>query len=327
MPFLPGFEERWRDAAHFITTVTRETWEGRRLDRIRATHAEDVVLRAPEGLLKGRSALVAEAQARLSAFPDMAVLSEDLQTVQTGYKSFAAAERHWVAATHTGPGLYGAPTQKPMGFRVLTDSWCRTNEVAEIWRITDRQAIAQALGHDAQSWTRASIRAEGGPEACVLPLSPDTDLPPRMEGKPSENPWAATLGDILHRIMAGEVAIVARAYDEAAELAYPGGAPQTGHRAAEAFWTGLRASFPTAKFTVQHAVGTEEKPDSPRASLRWVLKGRHDGFGLFGAPTGTEVLVMGITQAAFGPRGLYREWTLIDTPAIWRQILLATGSV
>ncbi|MEL7178104.1 MAG: nuclear transport factor 2 family protein, partial [Pseudomonadota bacterium] len=65
----------------------------------------------------------------------------------------------------------------------------------------------------------------------------------------------------------------------------------------------------------------------PRAAVRWSLHGKHDGWGVFGAPTGAEVYVMGITHAEFGPRGLRREFTLIDETAIWKQILLATGDI
>lgn len=327
MPFLPGFDERWRDAPHFLTAVTQDIWEARRLDRITNRFAEDVVLHAPEGLLRGRTAILAEAQARLAAIPDMELLPEELLWAQAGYKSIIGAERHFLNGTHDGPGLYGAPTGKPLGFRVMHDSWCRGDEVAEIWRITDRMAILNTLGAEPEAWTRDRIRAEGGPEDCVLPLSSETDLPPRLDARGNDSPWGATLTDILARIMAGEVAIISRQYDRAAELAYPGGQSLSGHAEAEKFWVALRASFPTAEFTVQHAMGTEESADSPRASVRWMLQGRHDGFGQFGAPTGAQVLVMGITQAMFGPRGVYREWTLIDAPAIWRQILLATGRV
>lgn len=327
MPFLPGFDESWRDAPQFMTAVTQEVVDARRLDRIRRFYDAEAVLRTPEGLLRGREAIVAEAQARLAAFPDIEMLPEDMLWAQAGYKSFTASERHYVTATHDGPGLYGAPTGRRIGFRVLTDSWCRADTVAEVWRITDRAAILKALGQDVETWTRQSIAAEGGPEDCVLPLTPDTDLPPRLEAAGNDDSWGQVLADTLGRVMAGEVSVIGRQYDRAAELAYPGDETLSGHTEAERFWTALRASFPTARFTTQHVIGIEEAPESPRASVRWMLQGRHDGFGMFGAPTGAEVLVMGITQAAFGPRGLYREWTLIDPPAIWRQILLASGRV
>ena len=59
--------------------------------------------------------------------------------------------------------------------------------------------------------------------------------------------------------------------------------------------------------------------------IRWQLVGRHDGHGAFGAPTGAEVTVQGLTQAEFGPDGLRREWTLYDAPGVLAQILRRTG--
>ncbi len=103
-----------------------------------------------------------------------------------------------------------------------------------------------------------------------------------------------------------------------------------GHRPVDRFWMGLRASFPSAEFTVAHCIGREDKTMPPRAALRWSLSGTHDGWGMFGKPTGADVHVMGITHAEFGSFGaeqptLRREWTLIDETAIWKQIHLHTG--
>jgi hypothetical protein len=69
---------------------------------------------------------------------------------------------------------------------------------------------------------------------------------------------------------------------------------------------------------------------APRAALRWCLTGRHEGWGAFGAPTGADVHIMGISHAEFGPFGgeagsLRREWVLFDETAIWKQIVLKTG--
>jgi hypothetical protein len=60
-------------------------------------------------------------------------------------------------------------------------------------------------------------------------------------------------------------------------------------------------------------------------SQRTVARGRHLGEGIYGAPTGAEVHVMGISHAEFGPGGLRREWTLFDAAAIWMQIAMAEG--
>ena len=96
------------------------------------------------------------------------------------------------------------------------------------------------------------------------------------------------------------------------------------------FWMGLRASFPSAAFTVHHRIGRHDPMMPPRAAIRWSLFGKHDGFGVFGAPTGADVYVLGISHAEFGTLGaaaptLRREFTLFDETAIWKQILLQAG--
>ena len=65
----------------------------------------------------------------------------------------------------------------------------------------------------------------------------------------------------------------------------------------------------------------------PRAALRWSLRGRHDGWGRFGPPTGADVYLMGLSHAEFGPWGLRREYVVYDQVAVWKQILLQTGAV
>ena len=88
---------------------------------------------------------------------------------------------------------------------------------------------------------------------------------------------------------------------------------------------GLRSSFPQAQFAIHHVMGLEEPSRPPRAAVRWSLDGRHDGYGRFGAPTGAEVHVMGITHAEWGPWGLQREFTQVDEIAVWKQIEMQTG--
>ena len=89
---------------------------------------------------------------------------------------------------------------------------------------------------------------------------------------------------------------------------------------------GLRASFPNAEFKIEHQIGRQDPMLSPRAAVRWSLHGKHDGWGMFGQPTGADVYVMGFTHAEFGPYGLRREWTLFDHVSIWKQILMQTGA-
>ena len=87
------------------------------------------------------------------------------------------------------------------------------------------------------------------------------------------------------------------------------------------------AGAPDAAFRIEHAIGRDDPLMPPRAAARWSLQGKHSGWGSFGRPTGSEVYVMGMTQAEFGPWGLRREFTLFDEIAIWKQIHLHTGDI
>ena len=88
---------------------------------------------------------------------------------------------------------------------------------------------------------------------------------------------------------------------------------------------GLRASFPNAKFTIEHQIGRDDHMLSPRAAIRFGLYGKHDGWGTYGKPTGAKVYIMGICHAEFGPWGLRREFVLFDETSIWKQIVLQKG--
>jgi len=88
----------------------------------------------------------------------------------------------------------------------------------------------------------------------------------------------------------------------------------------------LRAALPNAVFSIEHQIGNDDAMMSPRAAIRWSLRGKHTGWGVFGAPTGADIYVMGIGHAEFGPRGIRREYVLYDELSVWKQILLHTGA-
>ena len=68
------------------------------------------------------------------------------------------------------------------------------------------------------------------------------------------------------------------------------------------------------------------------AAVRWALSGKHSGWGMFGAPSGADVYVWGVSHAEFGPWGangwgIRREYVIFDEVMIWKQIHLHTGAL
>ncbi len=327
MPFLPGFDERWRDVPDYIFGITKDIWEDRRIDTLLRYYGPDLIVRSPASVVRGNAGIIAATQATLGEFPDRQLLGEDVIWHATGPDSFLSSHRLYCTATHSHPGMYGAPSGRKLAYRIIADCWCRENAVHDEWLVRDQGAIVRQMGADPQDWTRSLIAREGGPARCVQPLTPATDLVGPYEGSGSGDPWGDALADILTQMMQGGFSVIPQRYDRACALAYPGHVMGHGWAEADRFWLGLRAAFPSAEFRIDHRIGQDAPDMPPRAAIRWSLQGRHDGPGAFGPATGAEVYILGVTHAEFGPWGLRREWTLIDETAVWKQILLATGAL
>ena len=322
---MKGFDPKFRDFPDYIIGITREIWEDRGLHTLHDYYARDIVVRSPASVVIGNEGVIAATMATLAEFPDRTLLGEDVIWSGTPEDGMLSSHRLLSTATHAGEGVYGRATGKQLRYRILADCHARNNRIDDEWLIRDQGAIVRQLGWEPRDFARDLIQREGGAEACVRPLSPATDRPGPYTGNGNENEWGEKHAFILGRIMAADLAAIPREYDRAVQAEYPGGVTAHSHGAVDRFWMGLRASFPSAEFRIEHRIGRADPLMPPRSAVRWSLTGKHDGWGVFGAPTGAEVYVLGISHAEFGPRGLRREWTIYDETSVWKQILLATG--
>lgn len=323
--FSAAFDNKWKDFPDYILGITREIWEERQIHTLNHYYSDDIVVRSPSSVVVGNSRVIAATMETLAEFPDRQLLGEDVIWCGDNEDGFLSSHRILSTATHMHAGVYGEPTGKQLRYRIIADCAARNNQIYDEWLIRDQTAIIKQLGLEAKQYARDLIVREGGAEQCVKPLSPATDQVGGYLGTGNTNQWGQQYADIANRVMAAEMSVIPSAYDRACSLEYPGGQSEHGWSAADQFWIGLRSAFPSAQFTVHHGIGREDNMLSPRAALRWSLHGKHDGWGLFGAPTGADVYVLGISHAEFGPYGLKREWVLFDETAVWKQIVLQTG--
>lgn len=324
---LKGFDDRRADVPDYILGVTKEIWEDRGVATLHRYYADDIVVRSPASVVVGNTGVIGATMATLAEFPDRELLGEDVIWCEAHTGGYLSSHRLISTATHAHDGAYGAASGKRLRYRIIADCHCIDNQINDEWLVRDQGAIARQLGMEPKAYAAQLIADEGGPETCVKPFTPTTDVTGPYEGKGNDNAYGSRLADILTRIAGADFTAIPSEYDRGAALHYPGGHDTEGHAGADQFWMSLRAAFPDATFTVHHQIGREDAMMPPRASVRWSLDGKHTGWGVFGRPTGAQVHVMGLTHAEFGPRGLRREFTLIDETAIWKQILLQTGDV
>lgn len=329
---MKGFDPKFTDFPNYIIGITKEIWEDRGLATLHDYYAPDIVVRMPGSVSTGNQGVIAATAATLAEFPDRTLLGEDVIWSGTPEEGMLSSHRIMSTATHLGDGMFGPATGKKLAYRILADCHAKNNAIDDEWLIRDNGAVVRQMGWDPKDFTRDLIAREGGPEACVKPLSPANDLEGPYKGRGNDNAWGQRHADLLSAMMAADMAAVEREYDRAVQTEYPGGASGHSWDPVDRFWMSLRAAMPSAKFTIHHQIGRDDPNMPPRSALRWSLHGKHDGWGCFGAPTGAELYVLGISHAEWGELiggqiKLRREWTLFDETAIWKQILLHSGDL
>jgi len=327
---MQGFDAKFQDFPDYIIGITKEIWEDRGIATLHHYYSDDIVVRSPASVVLGNQNVIGATMATLAEFPDRQLLGEDVIWSGTPEEGMLSSHRIISTATHMADGVYGKATGKQLRYRILADCHAINNQINDEWLIRDQGAIVRQMGWDPKEYAANLIEAEGGPANCVKPLTLLTDQPGPYKGHGNDNAWGQRYADILHRIMGADITAIEAEYDRAVQSEYVGGVTGHGWEAVDRFWMGLRASFPNAEFKIEHQIGRDDPMMPPRAAIRWSLWGKHDSWGSFGAPTGAEVYVLGISHADFGalindqPK-VRREYTLFDETSVWKQILLQTG--
>ncbi|NOD93692.1 nuclear transport factor 2 family protein [Ruegeria sp. HKCCD4884] len=327
---MKGFDPKFKDFPDYIIGITKEIWEDRGIATLHHYYSPDIVVRSPASVVLGNQNVIGATMATLAEFPDRQLLGEDVIWSGTPEEGMLSSHRIISTATHLADGVYGKATGKQLRYRILADCHAIDNQINDEWLIRDQGAIVRQMGWDPKEYAADLIAREGGPENCVKPLTPATDQPGPYKGNGNDNEWGQRYADILTRIMSADMGVIEAEYDRAVQSEYVGGVTGHGWDSVDRFWMGLRASFPNAEFKIEHQIGRDDPNMAPRAAVRWSLHGKHDGWGVFGVPTGAEVYVLGISHGEFGelisghPQ-LRREYTLFDETSVWKQILLQTG--
>jgi len=324
-----GFSPKWKDFPDYIIGITKEIWEDRGIAALDHYYGQEIVVRTPMGIQRGNEAVKASTMATCYEFPDRELFGEDVIWCEheTG---FLSSHRLNTRATHSEDGVFGKASYLPFNIKVIADCAAKEDTIFDEWLVRDYGGMVRQLGMDPKKYAKRLIKNEGGPDNCIKPFTPEQDIDGGYHGKGNDNEWGEKYAEILRALMATDFNVIKREYDRAVVSEYAGGRLGLSFGDVDAFWVGLRSSFPNAEFKIHHQIGMDADMLPPRASIRWSLDGKHESFGAFGQPTGADVHVMGMCHVEFGPYGnkgasVRRELALYDEVAIWKQILMQTG--
>ncbi|WP_428774508.1 nuclear transport factor 2 family protein [Vibrio sp.] len=315
---MVGFDPRWKDFPDYILGITKEIWEERGLHTLHEYYAEDIVVRTPQAISFGNKDVINATLAVLAQYPDRTLYGEDV--IWSGTPEQGMLSSHRIISTATD-----RETGTKLRFRIIADCHAINNKINDEWLIRDQGAIARQMGYTPEAYTSKLVEQEGGTEKSSPVFTPEIDQAGPYKGCGNDNEWGRHYENILRAIMQAELSVIPKEYDRACIGEYAGGHSALSHGEIDDFWVQLRSAFPNAEFTVHHRIGLEGNNLPPRAAIRWSLRGKHEGYGAFGQPSGADVYVMGACHAEFGPWGLRREYVLFDELAIWKQILQHKG--
>ena len=320
---MKGFDPRWTDLPHYILGITKEIWEDRGIATLHHHYGREMLKRGSNGIVVGAQAVIDETNQALAGAPDLQLLGEDV--IWSGNEDDGFLSSHRVLEIFSDLDDRGQPTGRRIVERVIADCFCIAGQITDEWLVYDHGASARQRGMTPRDAAAAEIAAQGGPATAKRPFTWKDDRAGPYTGKGNDNEWGQRYEDMLRKVMAADFAALPGIYDRAVHLELPGGRTDHGVTAADRFWIGLRAAFPSARLEIEHRIGREDKGMPFRSAVRFSLIGKHDGHGMFGAPTGAEVHLRGASHAEWGQWGLRRDYIVFDEVHVWKQILLHLG--
>ncbi|NDJ60382.1 MAG: ester cyclase [Chloroflexi bacterium] len=134
------------DLAGWVRAGFHAIWNWRLLNTVDDYYAETLVAQSASGRwLHGRGSYKAYVLSLLAAFPDLVLRVEHVCAIPESDGSMRVAVRWRMQGTHTGPGVYGKPTGKPIQIIGITHQQILGGRVVQEWTLFDEFALLKQL--------------------------------------------------------------------------------------------------------------------------------------------------------------------------------------
>jgi hypothetical protein len=134
------------DIEDLVRRSTHEVWNWRLLNKINDYYVENFLFHGASGReAYGRGNYTAYVLSLLAMFPDAAVYVDDLHWTGNERDGYRTAVRWTLLGTHTGPGVYGEPTNRQIQMNGITQHLVREGRYVEEWTLFNELQILQQL--------------------------------------------------------------------------------------------------------------------------------------------------------------------------------------
>ncbi len=130
----------------FVRRALHEVWNWRLLNKVDDYFSPQYICESAAGrVLYGRNHFRTYILSLLSPFPNLALSIENICALQDGPNSYRTATRWTMMGTHTGPGIYGPPTGKPIRIMGISHHLVENGEFIQEWTVFDEFALLKQL--------------------------------------------------------------------------------------------------------------------------------------------------------------------------------------
>ncbi len=326
---MRGFEQQYANIIDYIVRITHQIWEEKDIGYIYDTYSHDCMVWGELGLAAGRDLVVQHVIEQSNAFPDMRILADEVIWAGDDEVGFHTSHRSQIIGTNTGYSTHGAPTGKRIQFLCMANCVTRDNEIFYEHVAYDTCFLVKQLGFDPLETARRAGEALGDNR---LPADFLSSEPRRTVGqsKPDLVPIPDSIGDNPEEFVRAAAqtiwnrrnfAAVEKVYHPGIVSEVTGGRVFHGTGQLRSFMLSLMAMFPDALYSIDDLYWMGNTEEGFLVAQRWSMLGSHRGHGRYGAPTGREVSLWGITHWVIEGGRVTKEWTTFNEFGALTQIL------
>jgi len=323
---MRGFEDTYVDIIDYIVRITHRIWEEKDIGYIYDTYKHNSRVVDGYGLQYGRDKIVSDTVHTINAFPNIRLYADEIVWAGDDEVGFHTSHRTVIKGDNTGFSRYGPPTGRRIELWCIANCVALENEIFEEWVLYDNADMVRQLGFDLQEMAR-----EIGNQRADAQVSAPSFEPERLpgQGKPAYLDYQqgqsldvpdflhSTYHNVLNRRM---LRTIKESHAPNLRTLSSNGRRFYGRHQYQAFLLSLLATFPDLAFQIDDLYWMGNDNDGYRTAMRWSIVGRHNGWGIYGAPTGRPVHMWGITQHNIRDGRIFEEWMLFNEFAVMQQI-------
>ena len=326
-PAMQGFDPQFRDIVDYIIRITHEIWEDRGIGRLYDYYGTNMRIHTSDGDIVGRDKVIEGSIQALAAFPDRRLYGDEVIWTGNDVDGWFSSHRLTHEGHNWGATAYGPATGKKVTYRAIADCAVKDNVIYEEWLVRDELSLVTQLGFNGFDLAKKLAANDPKPNRnLVVPSEADRLRGQRPPAAPA--PFGSDHFSVeelvktsIHEIWNWR--LFNKVHDYYAENYICESASDRrlyGRNAYINYILSLLSPFPDLSIQIDHHCSLQQDERTHRAATRWTMRGTHKGPGVYGAPTGKQIQIIGVTHHLIVDGRFVQEWTLFDELILLKQI-------